>query len=41
MFAWMLDGSTSRFDSDADGRPCEQAYPVEDVDAVFSASLRP
>jgi hypothetical protein len=41
VFAWMLQGRPTGWDADGDGRPCEQAYPAEDVDAVFTSALRP
>jgi len=40
VFAWMLQGRPTGWDADGDGRPCEQAYPAEDVDAVFTSTLR-
>jgi len=41
VFAWMPQGRPTGWDADGDGRPCEQAYPDSDVDAVFTSSLRP
>jgi hypothetical protein len=41
VFAWMLQGRPPDWDTDGDGRPCEEAFPPEAVDGVFTSTLRP
>lgn len=41
VFSWMLQGRPTGWDDNGDGRPCDQAYPAEAVDGVFTSTLRP
>lgn len=41
VFSWMLKGRPAGWDDNGDGRPCDQAYPAEAVDGVFTSTLRP
>lgn len=41
VFVWMLQGRPEGWDVEENGRPCEQYYTAEAVDALYSSMLRP
>ena len=41
LYRWMTLGRPSDWDSDGDGRPCEDHWPADEVDRVMNSTLRP
>jgi hypothetical protein len=38
---WMARGLDPRLDEDGDGRPCEEYYPVVEIDDAMTSTLQP
>jgi hypothetical protein len=41
VYRWMTLGRPIDWDSDGDGRPCEDHWPVDEIDRVMNSTLRP
>ena len=41
VYRWMTLGRPSSWDSDGDGRPCENDWPADEIDPVMNSALRP
>jgi hypothetical protein len=41
LYRWMTLGRPGDWDSDGDGRPCEDHWPVDEIDRVINSTLRP
>lgn len=41
VYRWMTLGRPSDWDTDGDGRPCEDYWPADEIDPVMTSTLRP